>query len=192
MISGIILASGFSRRMERDKLLLDINGMAIIERVIKMVCKSDVDEVIMIYRKEEIREIAKRYGIKTVFNKKAKLGQSEAVKLGIVSSSKDVKGYMFFMGDQPFLKVEAINNIIKVFKSGKYQVVVPIFDGKRGNPVIFSRDLRQQLLNVSGDIGGRGIIQGLGDKVGFVYFNNRKIGMDIDTWEDYLNCREWS
>lgn len=190
MISGIILASGFSRRMGKDKLLLDINGTTIIERVIKTVCKSDVDEVIVIYRKEEIKEIAKRYGIKTVFNKKAKLGQSEAVKLGIISSSKNVKGYMFFMGDQPFLKVEAINRIIDTFKLGKYQVVVPIFDGKRGNPVIFSRDLSKQLLNVSGDVGGRGLIQRLGDEVGFVHFNNRKLGVDVDTWENYLNCRE--
>ena len=66
MISGIILASGFSKRMEKEKLLLPVGGVALVERVIRAAQASRLDEVILIYQKEEIEKIGRKYGIKAV------------------------------------------------------------------------------------------------------------------------------
>ena len=64
MITGIILASGFSRRMKADKLLIDIEGSALIERVIKACVDSRLDDIILIYRSEEVKKIGEKYNIK--------------------------------------------------------------------------------------------------------------------------------
>ncbi len=56
MITGIILASGFSNRMKRDKLLMEIEGIPMVERVIQSSIKSKLDEVILVYRVNEVKK----------------------------------------------------------------------------------------------------------------------------------------
>lgn len=175
--------------MNRDKLILDFGGIPIVERVIKAIQESCVDEIIIVYRKDAIREIALRNDIKTVFNNKAELGQSQSVKLGIRSSSKKTDGFMFFVGDQPFLNSMTINKLIKVFKEGNHPIVVPKYNGKKGNPVIFSSIFKDELLNITGDQGGKNIIMNNYDKVKFVEFGNEAIGKDIDRWDEYIKLR---
>lgn len=183
------MASGFSRRINTDKLVLDFRGKPIIERVIKAIKKSDIDEIIMVYREDTIKEIALRNSIKAIPNYKAELGQSQSIKLGIKNASKDTNGFMFFVGDQPFLNSITINKLIKVFKDGSHPIVVPNYNGKRGNPVIFSSSFKKDLLNITGDQGGRSIITKNHDKVEFVNFKNEAIGKDIDTWKEYIKWR---
>ena len=79
LITGIIIASGFSRRMDKEKLLLKVEGIPMIERVIRAAKSSQIDELIIIYQKDEIKEIAKKYGIKMIYNQHADKGQSAAV-----------------------------------------------------------------------------------------------------------------
>ena len=65
MITGIILASGFSRRMKgEEKLLLKVDGIPLIERVIRTAQASRVDDLILVYRKDEICAIARRFGVR--------------------------------------------------------------------------------------------------------------------------------
>lgn len=189
MITGIIMASGFSNRMGRDKLILEINGIPIIERVIKVVKKSTIDEIILVYREERIKEIGIKNTIKTIYNDKAELGQSESIKIGIKNSSLNSEGFMFFVGDQPFINTEIINRLIMAFKEGKYSIVVPEYNGKRGNPVIFSSKFKKELLEIKGDIGGRDIIKKRYNDVKIVSINDSIAGRDIDYWNEYIKWR---
>jgi molybdenum cofactor cytidylyltransferase len=184
-ITGVILASGFSRRMKKEKLLLDIGGMPMVERVIRAAKFSQIDNLLLIYQSDEIQMIARKHGIKTVYNHRAGEGQSAAVKLGVRSSPADTAGYLFLVGDQPYLNASIINNLIHIFKSGKHLIIVPLYNGKRGNPVIFSAKLRRDLLKLSGDCGGRVIIEKKGECVKLVNIEDKFIGLDIDKKEDY-------
>lgn len=189
MITGIIMASGFSKRMNRNKLILEFQGIPVIERVIKAIKESNVDNIIMVYREDSIREIGEKSGIETIYNDKAKLGQSQSIKLGIEHAPVGTKGFMFFVGDQPFLSAAVINKLIDVFKEKKYSIVVPEYNGKRGNPVIFSGTLKDELLNIRGDEGGRMIIRKRHDEVKIVSFEESTTGKDIDTWDEYIKWR---
>ena len=184
-ITGIILASGFSKRMGMQKLLLDIKGTTIIERVLRAVKASKLDEVIIIYRDNEIKNIASKYDIKMIYNENAHKGQSEAIKLGVRNSSKESNGYMFFVGDQPYLDVSVINRIIDSFNNKYINVIIPKYNDKKGNPVLFSSKLKEKLLKLDGDIGGRSIINRLDKGVVFIDFNDEILGIDIDTLEEY-------
>lgn len=182
MITGIIMASGFSRRMGRDKLMIEINGETILEKVIKTAKNSKLDKILLIYRRDEIRDIGLKYNLKTIYNPDAILGQSESVKLGVLNSHES-SNYMFFVADQPYLETEVIDRLIDSFKlEGK--ITVPYFTDKFGMPLIFPNRFRDELLNTSGDKGGREIIRDNPNLVKKVYFDDEKLGKDIDSPED--------
>lgn len=180
---GIIFASGFSRRMGQDKLLLEIEGEKIIEKVIKACRKSNLEEIILIYREKRIKDIGDKYKLKTVYNPNARLGQSEAMKLGIKEES-NAEDYMFFVGDQPFLSSEFINQLIEEYKKNKSSILIPYYNGNRGMPIIISSKYKEELLNVVGDKGGRDIVNKYIKEATKIYIKEEKQGIDIDTPED--------
>ena len=186
MVTGIILASGFSRRMGADKLLLEIDGETIIERVIKATSNSKLDKIVLVYRKKEIAEIGDKYGVRTIHNKNADLGQSQSMKLGIEASG-GTEAYMFIVGDQPFLTEGLINELIEEYRKGELPIIIPYFDGERSMPMIISSVYRDELLKVSGDKGGRDIVKNNPNKIKIVHIKDKKIGMDLDTPEDFKN-----
>lgn len=185
MITGIIMASGFSKRMKRDKLTLTINGEPIIERVIMAAKNSKLGEIIIVYQKDEIRHIGLKYKLKTILNLHPEKGQSESMKLGIKSSNLETRGFMFIVGDQPLLNSDTINILIEAFNQNDKGIIVPIYNKKKGSPTIFSSSLKDQLLKVEGDKGGRKIIEERPEIVKFIHIEDYIVGLDIDTWEEY-------
>ncbi|CCQ95100.1 conserved hypothetical protein [[Clostridium] ultunense Esp] len=183
MIAGIIMASGFSKRMGEDKLLMEIDGVKMVERVIRSCKDSSLDEIILVYRRKEVRKIGKKYSIKTIYNPNAYLGQSESMKLGI-KAIKDCQAYMFLMGDQPFITKRLIDRLIEEYKNDKSTIIVPYYNGRNGTPTIFSSKFKDDLLQVEGDKGGRDIIRRNVSSVKKVIIDDGKLGLDVDREED--------
>jgi molybdenum cofactor cytidylyltransferase len=190
MISGIILASGFSKRMEQEKLLLPVGGVALVERVIRAAQASRLDEVILIYQKREIEKIGRKYGIKAVHNPRADEGQSAAIKLGIHTAQPETDAFMFMVGDQPFLNPSTINILIDTFQQDPHSIIVPVYNNTRGNPVLFPSAMKELLLALDGDRGGRVLIDSMPDRVKQVHIEEELAGADIDTRENYLRIKD--
>jgi molybdenum cofactor cytidylyltransferase len=185
LVTGIILASGFSERMTRDKLLLEVGGMPVVERVVKAAKSSLLDDVILVYQNAGVRAIGEKYQVRTVYNDSAHEGQSAAVKLGVRESRPDTNAFMFLVGDQPFLDPATINTLIDQSTKNPQQIIVPVYNGKRGNPVIFPSLFRNDLLAIEGDTGGRAVMEKRKDKLKLVVFEDCTAGMDFDTEEEY-------
>jgi molybdenum cofactor cytidylyltransferase len=185
MITGIILASGFSRRMKTEKLLLEVDGTPMVERVIQAAKASLLDEVVLVYQNENIKKVGEKYGIKTVYNEHANAGQSASIKLGVEAASAGTDGFIFLMGDQPFLNAATINTVIDVFNRNPRCIIVPVYNGKRGNPVIFPSALKDDLLALEGDRGGRALIEKMPGRLKLVTIEDERMGIDVDTEEDY-------
>lgn len=190
MITGIILASGLSRRMKRDKLTIELKGKPIIEYVIEACVNSKLDKIILVYRNLELEELAKSYNIKTLYNENARLGQSEAIKLGLRDIDKG-SSFMFLMGDQPFIDSSLIDRLIAEYKNIDEKILVAYYNGKRAMPVIFPYKYRDELLMVHGDKGGREIIDREYRSIHKIDINNSKAGKDIDTPEDLEEVKKW-
>lgn len=189
MITAIILAAGFSRRFGKEKLLMKINKKPMISYVIDVVISSGFDEVILVYQNEAIRRIVNREDIIFAYNKESVQGMSTSVKCGIQKASK-TDAYMFINGDQPFITIEVIHSLMDTFYKRKESIIVPKYNEKRGNPVIFSSQWKEQFLSVTGDKGGRNIIKNNPEEVFFIDIANNHCGMDMDTWEDYISLKE--
>ncbi len=185
MVTGIILASGFSRRMNKDKLLLPVGGVPLVERVVRSAAESRLNSCILVYREEKVRAIGKKYGLQAVYNESAQQGQSASVKLGVMNAPEDVSGYLFLVGDQPFLGPEIINRIIDSHHKQPDMILAASYGSKRGNPVLFPSILKKELLDLIGDTGGRQVMKQMPERVVEVTFENDLCGLDIDTPESY-------
>ena len=190
MVAGIILAAGFSRRMAgQNKLLLKLKGQTMIERVILAALASDLDDLVVVYREQEIKEISDKYQLSTIENKNAIVGQSESIKLGVRSCSPQSRAFVFFVGDQPFVTKDQINQLIKSFNINQDSIIVPLYAGKNGSPVLFPDCYKDRLLALTGDSGGRSIIKEGNCRIHYEMMSEGRAGMDIDTWDDYLKIK---
>ncbi|QEZ67551.1 molybdenum cofactor cytidylyltransferase [Paraclostridium bifermentans] len=187
MISAIVMASGFSRRMGENKLLMDFNGKTIIENTFEALKKCDFKEVIVVSRYEEVLKIANKYQFKFVLNDNAQIGQSESIKLGIRNSGK-CDGYMFFVGDQPLINNDDVKELINEFGENKEYIVIPRYDNKTGNPVIFPTCLKNNLLSLKNDEKGKKVINEY-DKIKYVNVSKYTL-LDVDTKLDYENLKK--
>ncbi len=184
-ISGIILAAGLSRRMGTDKLLLEIGGIPVIERTIRAAVQSGLSELLLVCSSDTVAAIGNKYRLRVIENNAPQEGQSRSVRLGVENAFRHSAGFMFLVGDQPYTSTEVIDRLIEEFKSGDYNAAVPVYNGKRGNPVIFSHSLRKKLMGLSGDSGGRILLEGLEESIATVKFEDELSGFDIDTREEY-------
>jgi molybdenum cofactor cytidylyltransferase len=184
MISAIILASGYSRRMGENKLLLEFRGKTLIEHTIETIMQCGFSQIIVVAREEEIIETGNRNGLKVIRNNNAIKGISESIKLGVIHAGP-TDGYMFFTADQPFLDTDIVKGLIRKFTENSAYIIIPKCDGRRGNPVIFPYRFKEDFLKLQGDVGGKIIINKNLDKVKFVEIDESLKLFDIDTNENY-------
>ena len=173
-----------------NKLLLPIEGEALIRRFVKSVCLSEVENVLVVlgYQSDKIKEVLIDQPVDFVYNPLYMSGMITSIKAGISASSINSKGYMICLSDMPFVRTVDLNIILREFTFLRAKetelVAVPIFNGRRGNPVIFSSEFREEILRHKGD-GCSGIIEKNHSNVREVYLENENIFYDIDTPEDY-------
>lgn len=190
MISAILLASGFSSRMNTNKLLLQYGSKTLIEHTIDTILKCGFSQVVLVARDQEILKLGYNYGLKVIENKNANKGMSESIKLGL-TYAQESDGYMFFTVDQPFLDMDTIKRSVTYFERYPLNIIVPHFKGRRGSPVIFPKKFKQVLLNLEGDTGGRSIINQYMEQAHYVEVDDEKRLFDIDTLDDYEKALEW-
>jgi molybdenum cofactor cytidylyltransferase len=185
-VNAIVMASGMSKRMNRDKLLMKINNMQIFEYIIDTIIKCNFYDKTVVAKDEEILQKSKCLGFNAVKSTEYEKGQSRSIILGM-ENSKSADGYMFFVADQPFLSYETVNLLLESFEKNPGSIIVPRCKDKNRNPVIFPHKLREELLMLSGDNGGKTVIIKNKDKIVFVDIDKEYEFMDIDTMEDYEN-----
>jgi molybdenum cofactor cytidylyltransferase len=189
--AGIILAAGESTRIRQTKQLLPLKNKYMIEWVLDAALDSALEQTILVLGHDH-QKIIKALGSKTRHprlrvgvNHKYKRGQSGSLKFGFSEMTKKYPSVMFMLGDQPMIDSETINLLLHNFWRSDQDICVPVYQGKRGNPTIFSRIFYKHFLNLKGDIGARDIIQTNPDRVLEVEVKNPLCFMDIDTEKDF-------
>ncbi len=183
-ISAIVMASGLSKRMGKDKLLLEINNKKIYEYVLETIKKYDFYETIVVAKDDNIIEKAENLRFLGIKNTKYYLGQSESIKTAL-GKAKQVDGYMFFVADQPFIKLSTVEKLCDEFKKNPQNIIVPYYNGMKGNPVIFPDIMKNQLLALEKDSGGKVVINNNQDIVLKINITTDDENIDIDTANDY-------
>ncbi|MCR6544549.1 molybdenum cofactor cytidylyltransferase [Dehalobacterium formicoaceticum] len=193
-IKAMILAAGFSSRMKTNKMLLPLGEMTIIENTLQGFLQSEVDGVAVVlgHDKEKIARVLTPYPVQFIENPRFSQGMSTSVQAGIeqLQGDQDLDGVMITPGDMPFIQAKTVDGIIKIFREFAYPIIIPLYQGRRGHPVFFAKELMPQLLAVSGDMGARGVIRSNPEKCFFLEVDDPGILIDMDAPEEYDKWRD--
>lgn len=181
-ITAIILAAGLSRRMNRNKMNLHIDGDSMLQRVFDTARRTRFHEIIVVLNDQALPP---RGTYKTVHNPAPELGISHSIRLGIDAADPETQGFVFLMGDQPFLETETLKRLKHHFVKRTMRIIVPLFDGVPGSPVFFPAFLKDELRSLTGDKGGRQVLDRHHELIVYDTINAPREGLDIDTAADY-------
>ena len=184
---AIILAAGESRRMGFPKMLLTLNGKTMIEKVIGNVTGSDVDDTMIVLGadRETLIDLVEKLSVKHCYNDNYKEGMLSSVKCGFRNIPSDFEAVMVFQGDQPLITPDVINTVIKAYKLTGKGIVIPVYEKKRGHPLLISRKYRNEIEKLDFREGLRSLAYQFSDDVLEVETDDSGILSDIDTYEDY-------
>jgi molybdenum cofactor cytidylyltransferase len=190
MLSAIVLAAGMSTRMGQNKLLLDFKDKPLIAHAVDTLLASEIDEVIVVLGHEADKAQEKLRGkqVRLIQNPDYREGLSTSVRAGVNAVSSQAAGIMVYLADQPLLEPADANRILRAFTHAKEvgkSIVVPFFDGQRGNPVLLDSLYREAILGVVGDVGCKGVIRRYPDQVFVVEMENDHVVRDVDNMEEY-------
>ncbi len=188
-VTAIILAAGGSSRMGKPKQLLEIGGKTLVSIVIKNILASIIDDIIIVTQPDFPLIRDNEYPeIKRVINHNWQRGQSSSMKAGLNAVDEKTDAVMFFMADQPMVYQDIINRLIIAFQESEKPIISPLYNGKKGAPVIFKRRLFNELDLIQGDRGGRDLLEVY--PVEYVNIDMPLAAMDVDTPEEYEKLRE--
>jgi len=197
MISAILLAAGESKRMkDENKLTKEINGFPLIKHAVKNILGSAIDELIIVlgHEKSIIQNIIEENKkIKFIYNKDYKSGVASSIKIGLNNITKSAEAFFICLGDMPNVNQNIYNKLIKsrdnynkkLKLEHKKEIIIPTHEGKEGNPVLFSKFMKNQIMLVKGDLGAKKIIELNKNKILNVPFYNKGITLDFDTHENF-------
>ncbi len=181
-IAALVLAAGQSRRMgPANKLLAEVGGQAMLERAVAAARASQAASVLVVTGHERAR-IEAAVEAPTVHNPDYAEGLSTSLGVGIAALPEDVDGAVVLLGDMPFVSAAHIDRLIAAFNPLEGRTIcVPTFNGKRGNPVLWGRELFAEMRGVSGDVGAKHLIGANGDLLVEVPMPDAGVLRDIDT-----------
>jgi molybdenum cofactor cytidylyltransferase len=184
-IAGLVLAAGQSRRMGTlNKLLIEIDGVPMVRRVVEMLRRSKADPIVVVtgHQREKVAAALEGLPVTLVHNADFAQGLSTSLKAGIAALGADIDGALVCLGDMPRVSAAEVDRLIGAFNPVEARgIVVPTLNGKRGNPVLWSRRFFAEMSQVAGDVGARHLIGAYPEMVAEVEMAGDGVLTDIDT-----------
>lgn len=217
MIAAVVLASGFSRRMGRSKLELELGGRTFLQRAIDAATHArGIERCLVVVRPEDEPKVSSpkskgddgsrhsgssdvglgtldlRPRIEVILNPGAAEGQSASIRLAAkrLAGDESVEAAIFAVVDQPFLTGAVFERLVSAWQANDSEILVSSYDGQRGNPVLFARRFFPELGKLTGDVGGRDIMRRHPEAVREIAMPDAAAGQDVDTWEDYQRAQK--
>jgi len=181
--AGIILAAGVASRFGAPKALVDWYGKPLITKLTETMLEAGLQPVVVVVGaySVQIRQALQEFPITLVDNDTWQLGMLSSLQTGISALPDDASGFVMALGDHPYLEKAIIDCLTDAMTNG--DVVIPIYQGKRGHPVLWNCSAFSTILNLDASKTPRDVLALL--KVHEVPWQNRFILEDMDTPGDY-------
>ena len=187
MICAMVLAAGLSRRMGTQKLLLPFGGKTVITHIVDQIAESTVDETYVVVGhegKRASRELSGR-DVSIVSNPDYESGMLSSVRCGLAALPQECGVVLVALGDQPSVTSRLIDEMVRSFAQTEEKILVPIYNGRRGHPVIFSLGYRDEIMTRYDNVGLRGLLHAHPEDVFELSISTSAVLSDMDYPQDY-------
>jgi molybdenum cofactor cytidylyltransferase len=193
MVSGIILAAGSSQRMGSPKALLKIGEKTFLEHIVEQLHSARILDLVLVLgaHAEEIQPTLSWFNGKIVINERWQEGQLTSIIAGLDALNlvnpepEEIHGAMICPVDHPLLSQAILVELLQGFWRSHKPIILPTYEGKRGHPVIFRRDLFDEIRKAPAELGARAVVRNHPEDVSEVAMQEPGVITNIDTLEDY-------
>ncbi|MCS7265135.1 MAG: nucleotidyltransferase family protein [Armatimonadetes bacterium] len=187
-IAAIVLAAGQGSRMGGGKLLLPLIDSTVIERTVQnflSVPVSDLVVVIGVYGLA-IKSRLQRFPIRFAFNLDPLSDMAESIRCGLkIINPAEIKAFLIMPADMPLVLPETIRKIIVSLLKGDKAIALPVFQNRRGHPVVFRSNFYEKVLNFRSPQGIRPLVHDDPSQVLLIEVEDEGVILDLDNWDDY-------
>lgn len=191
-VFGVLLAAGRSTRFEGgNKLLATFEDEPLVRRAARTLSAARADPTVAVVGHESaaIQRAVVDLVDEVSHNPGVERGMSGSVRLGVAAArAKRSDGVLFLPGDMPCIAPETVDRLVVAFAADPTRVVIPEYDGRRGNPVIFPDESFDALESLRGDVGGRALFDG--QRTQRIVVDDPGIHRDVDTEADLRALRQ--
>ncbi len=184
VVAAVVLAAGRSVRMGPDnKLLADVDGIPMITRVVSSAISSSAEPVIVVtgHEHERVTNALSSLTYTKSYNPDFGSGLSSSLHRGLAAIDDNVDGIIVCLGDMPLISADLIDRLIAAFSPTEGRdICVPVWQGKRGNPVVLSRRFFSEIQDIRGDVGAKPILASYPDAVHEVPIDEGSVLVDVD------------
>jgi molybdenum cofactor cytidylyltransferase len=184
-IAGVVLAAGGSTRCEATKQVVPWRGKPFVRAVAETALAAGCAPVVVVtgYEAEAVEAALDGLNVIIVRNSAWEAGQSSSMRAGIEALPAFSGGALFFLADQPQIPPALPRALIEAHRTGEAQIIAPLADGRRANPVLFDASLFTELMAVEGDQGGRALFSKYSPQ--YLEWVDAVVALDVDTAADY-------
>jgi molybdenum cofactor cytidylyltransferase len=185
-VAGIVLAAGRASRFGATKQLTLWKDSTLVERAVHVALEAGLHTVIVVtgHDAERVEAVVAGLPVQVAFNSEFPAGLSTSMRRGLASLPVGIDAAVFLLADQPGVTSEVVKALVQKHRETLAPIVLPTFQGRRGNPVLFDISLFDELEGVEGDVGGRAILEKHASSLVCVPVEEPGILVDIDTRAD--------
>ena len=154
----VVMAAGNASRFGENKLAREFGGKPLIRRALEAVPAEAFDQVAVVTQYPEVSALAEEFGFLAVENAHPEWGVSHTIHLGL-DALPGCGGVLFQVADQPLLRRETVARAAVLFRENPERIVALSHGGVRGNPCLFPARFFPELMALTGDRGGSGVIR---------------------------------
>lgn len=188
-ISAVLLAAGRSRRMGAFKPLLPFGGVSVAERCVENLRAAGANEIVVVigHRAEDVRAALAHLEpfVRFALNDDAESEMGVSIARGVEQVATNARAILVALVDQPATPPEAVRSLIEAWSVGA-RLVVPVWQGRGGHPVLVDLALRVELLNLVRREGLRALFNARREEVVRLNVGSPYVARDMDTWDDYV------
>jgi molybdenum cofactor cytidylyltransferase len=183
VISAIVLSAGKSERMGKPKALLQYRGRTFLENILDAISRSSIKHTTIVIGHHR-DDITARVNVPNlVFNPNYEQGMVTSFQTGIRALPPDSAGAVLFLVDHPVVDPATIDALVKEFAPNR--IVIPVFNGRRGHPVLFAAEVLEEILALPPSQGANIVVRKDPGRIVEVPVNSPGILVDVDTPEDF-------
>jgi molybdenum cofactor cytidylyltransferase len=177
--------------MGTQKLLLPWGETCIIGHIVNQLLQSVLDGVVLVtgHDQSSVTEELTGLPVTLAHNPDYASGMLSSVRCAIRSLPEHCQAALLALGDQPMIDAGLIDRMIRAFNATAKQILVPLCNGRRGHPLLFSSCYFNEILTQFDDTGLRGLLQAHPQDILELAVKTPSVLGDIDHPEDYEQKR---